>query len=118
MDDKTEQIECLNKSINEKWIPIVEGRHRNRSGEDCACCQEYDYCIGCPVAEDIGENCGDNNHLIRGAESSSYWAYVDLSWGCFERNSYNLMFDLKAAAQMELDYLIGLRNRLAEEIEE
>lgn len=113
-----EQIECLEKSINEKWIPIVEGRHEENSCYDCACCQfatKYDdliNCGKCPIGQDIGWSCGEDG----GENISSYYIFADLrsdfNHACFLGDNYDLMFDLKAAAQMELDYLIDLRDRL------
>lgn len=97
------QIECLEKSIKEKWIPIVEGKLKER-GDDCPCCQAYIDCQGCPIEEDTGGNCS----------GSPYWIFDDLEcetlW--MHEINYDLMFDLKAAAQMELDYLNDLLNRL------
>lgn len=104
------QIECLEKSINEKWIPIVEGQHRENGSKDCACCQEFG-CDNCPIGQDIGWFCGAENE----ENISSYYIFTYLkdkfNLVC-EDGNYDLMFDLKAAAQMELDYLIDLRDRL------
>lgn len=107
-------IQCLTKSIEEKWIPIVKGEKENKHTNDCACCQKYwgingdKYCIGCPVAIDSGQYCGGSPYKAFGELSEETFTFAGIN--------YNLMFDLKAAAQMELDYLINLRDRLKEEV--
>jgi hypothetical protein len=113
------QIECLEKSINEKWIPIVEGRHRVSGAKDCACCNVFRVgsfagCGECPISIDT------NNIECHGTPYYIYCelfdSYCGMKWNIFDASSaaynYDLMFDLKAAAQMELDYLIDLRDRL------
>lgn len=110
------QIECLEKSINEKWIPIVNGEKAENSGEDCACCQVFEGCHGCPIANDIGDNCGNNFEFLGEVKQSAYWAFHNLYYdaGLVSKGwfNYDLMFEVKAAAQMELDYLIALKEKL------
>lgn len=98
------QIECLTKSIEEKWIPVTQGI-KKEEGADCQCCIDNPGCSGCPIFEDT------ENINCRG---TPYVVFSYLSYNFFRDQNYDLMFDLKAAAQMELEYLVDLKNRLIE----
>ena len=104
-------MNCLDKSIDEKWIPIVEGRHAPVGSGDCACCDEYCEleCKGCPISTDTGrEYCRGTPEIIFAELYDKLWD----KYGVWRIDaSYDLMFDLKAAAQMMIDYLIDLRRR-------
>lgn len=63
-----EQIECLDKSLYEKWDVLdpttEEGWDDANVVSNCACCraylQSFSKCHGCPIAEDTGkEFCGE-----------------------------------------------------------
>jgi len=95
------QIECLTRSIEDKWIPIVEGRHKDGGNEDCACCEEYCCCEGCPIYEDTKKTeCGGTFYTVY------YWLRRA------SIKNYDLIIEAKAAATAELEYLIDLRERL------
>lgn len=57
-----EQIECLDKSLYEKWDVLdpqtEEGWDSVNNTDNCACCRAYRFnpqdCYGCPIHEDTG----------------------------------------------------------------
>lgn len=97
MNDKT--LTALRGSI-EKWRKIVAGTDADRGAENCALCQAFFCCEGCPVAEAAhADSCGNTPFedawapiAERGADGG-YWAITE---------------EQKAAAQKELDFLISL----------
>jgi len=108
-------MKCLEESINNKWIPIVEGRHKPYGAVDCVCCDLYigNNCKGCPIKEDTGmKSCfGTPYEHFEPLHSLFIGCYSDDPEYCQPEYGH-IMLDLKSAAQWELDYLIDLNNRL------
>jgi len=97
-------MNCLERSIKEKWEPIVAGEQGVFS--DCPCCKEHasnnpiDDCGRCPIKLDTGEiDCYGTPY------------YITLEILRRAVRSYDLMIEAKAAAQWELDYLKDLLER-------
>ncbi len=66
-----EQIECLDKSLYEKWDALdpttEEGWYSVNNADNCACCRSYRFniqeCYGCPIYEDTGQTSCNNTPL-------------------------------------------------------
>ena len=101
------QIECLTRSIEDKWIPIVEGE-KSYSPRDrytgCECCRLYfdAGCTGCPIYKDT------HRLFCAGTPFEEFVSFLDIG----AATNYDLMIEAKAAATAELEYLIDLRERL------
>ena len=96
-----ETLEALRGSIA-KWRAIVAGTDSDRGPDNCALCQRFDRCDGCPVAEAADDDGCSNTPFeddwfpplqTTQGEDGGYWAVTDQQ---------------KAAAQKELDFLISL----------
>lgn len=65
-----EQIEALDKSINEKWMKIVNGEKEDDGLRDCPLCSINEFagtsCNGCIIKGETGEACcrGINHHIF------------------------------------------------------
>jgi len=55
MNKKTQK--ALEESIDEKWIPIAEGKEVDEGTNDCPLCKlfYYQHCKGCPIFEHTGK---------------------------------------------------------------
>lgn len=49
MTKNEKDIELLQKSIVEKWIPIWKGEEEDKGGTNCSLCQFYTHCSNCPL---------------------------------------------------------------------
>ncbi len=93
-------MNCLEKSIQEKWEPILRGEHGDNESYDCPCCQEYNRggneCEGCPISEHTGYiYCG----------GTPYVAFCVVSRNFLHGKALDLHAECTAAAQWEIDFL-------------
>ncbi len=103
------QIASLNKTLKQKWYPMLAGEAYGF----CNCCSEFEdevYCGECPIAMDEKVGCTNKEYRAwydfkNKTDSSEILDY-----------EYDLMFDLKAATQWEIDYIEGLRDKLQEKL--
>lgn len=90
-------MNCVEKSIKEKWEPIRDGEHYCFDGDgDCACCLAHWACSGCPIFNYTGKS---------GCKNTPYDAAVILAETFIENKAYDLHAECTAAAQWEINFL-------------
>ena len=96
------KLQAIDKSIN-KWKQIKDGTEFDKGRKNCALCQKYTNCKGCPVKEFSGEPaCEGTPYLNWCNHASSY-----------HRNDINYLSVLcktcEELAQKEIDFLKRIR---------
>lgn len=100
-------MNCVEKSIKDKWIPILRGeRNCFGSDKDCACCEKYilDHCSGCPISKYSGQIY---------CNGTPYAAANHLFDWFIKGKVYDLHAECTAAANWEIEFL----NEVLEEME-
>ena len=101
---------CVQRSIDEKWVPILRGDHASAGVSDCPCCQihyESHHCLGCPIRNYTGA------WYCKRTPVSIYEAWeqlLDYPWGW----PYDIHAELTACAQWEIDFLREVERGLRE----
>ena len=107
---------CVQRSIDEKWLPILRGEHCNQATQDCPCCLIHNTPIGCgdcPIAEYT------NTEWCLGTPCNIYemitkrW-YTSLRLGSITGYPYEIHAELTACAQWEIDFLREVERGLRE----
>lgn len=91
---------CVQKSIAEKWEPILRGKHKPQGPLDCECCKQHYWgpgdCEQCPIKQYTGKTLCLNTPI----ESFDQIRFAFLGWAVFDLHA-----ELTACAQWEIDFL-------------
>jgi len=98
-------MNCVQRSITEKWEPILRGEHESQGADDCSCCQEHYFrydergmgCSSCPIRNYTGRT------RCAGTPNDSFEILK-------ERCRYDIHAELTACAQWEIDFLHEVLN--------
>jgi len=92
-------MNCVQRSITEKWEPILRGERANGKGDDCPCCMLHNSCHTCPIQQYSGEH---------QCWTTPYWTFFKLLKNrshSVARYPYDIHAELTACAQWEIDFL-------------
>lgn len=93
-------MNCVQRSITEKWEPILRGEHKPMGTVDCACCVKFFFgrrfsegtCRRCPIYKYTKHS---------GCARTPNVAFETL----IEDYNYDIHAELTACAQWEIDFL-------------
>ena len=116
------QVKAVWQSLDEKWLPIYQGKALDRGVSNCACCQQFRIdsdgidtgCDGCPIFEDTGQiTCGGTPYARFAARNAIVRTNTFPMSGPKER-SRDYMY--REYAYQEYEYLAQLALNLTEDL--
>jgi hypothetical protein len=99
--------ELICEAIEEKWKPMLDGDVADYGEDNCVLCQEFDCCVGCPVALESGQRlCKGTPYTAWAAHKNDGDCPESYSWRAECPECYELI-------EAELDYLERLAVKYA-----